>query len=433
MRKTQRGVQVFLGLLGGLLGCGLASGQQNGSTQKGGEQESSPLEVYRKMYPNPTGKNGYEEIVLAGASLMGNRLLDEAQQPGTTLTMKRRALGQLPVKKALALLREGLAKPIQTPAPPSPKAQETNTFQHFAYIRQLARVLAIEQYVLLADGKVGEAIDSLRDGLNIGYHVQGEMVLGSLVGIAVDAIVLDRLARHLDQLSVRDCEKLLSLTQEWLALPDPSIAALTTEKKQFLDFMNQQTLDPTEALKNVGADDEGDQKLDEVGQFLKENPGAAKPLAEKIIAALTAQYDHNIAQLRLPYWKRTPPKQDRSDPILTRMMDALSFTEMNQTVTGKWAMLQAQIHLLGVHAAIRRYKWEYDRLPTSLSALRLGDFILDPFTGDPLAYRAKDGAYELYSAGPLKPKEEGDRAVSDGSSPASGEREPIYLPRRRKN
>jgi len=65
-------------------------------------------------------------------------------------------------------------------------------------------------------------------------------------------------------------------------------------------------------------------------------------------------------------------------------------------IMDKWTQDLAQIQLLGVHAAIRRYLWECDRLPGSLEDLRLGALVTDLFTGKPLLYRAVgERAYEL--------------------------------------
>ena len=61
----------------------------------------------------------------------------------------------------------------------------------------------------------------------------------------------------------------------------------------------------------------------------------------------------------------------------------------------------AVLRLLGVHAAIRAYKWEYNHLPQTLAELHLRDLALDPFTGDPLHYQNNGASYDLFSRGSL--------------------------------
>jgi len=84
----------------------------------------------------------------------------------------------------------------------------------------------------------------------------------------------------------------------------------------------------------------------------------------------------------------------------------------------KFDMDSAKIHLLGVHAAIHRFRWENNRLPASLAELKLTSLTTDPFTGAPLLYKVTGIAYELSSAG--------SAAHSDGSAGIG----PIYLPRK---
>jgi hypothetical protein len=78
---------------------------------------------------------------------------------------------------------------------------------------------------------------------------------------------------------------------------------------------------------------------------------------------------------------------------------------------------QAQVRLLACHAAVRRYRWEHDRLPSSLTDLTLGDLAIDPFTGQPLKYMVRGKRYELTSAGP--PADADDRQAVDGRKPVS--------------
>ena len=184
--------------------------------------DTPPPSVFQQLFPKPTGQNGFEDLVMAGELARSSARLTKTFEAGATLTDKRAALDDPDVRRALLLVRQGLAKPIVNGL----SANDGLTFSVFSVLRNLARLLAVEQYVLLADGKVSAAIDSLRDGLRIGYIVQSEKLVGSLVGVAIDSIVLNALARRLDQLSARDCEKVMALAQEWLRSPDPAITAL---------------------------------------------------------------------------------------------------------------------------------------------------------------------------------------------------------------
>ena len=61
------------------------------SAQEPEKAPSSP--VFQQLFPEPTGANGYEEIVMAGDLVRGSQTMAAAEEPGATLAAKRRALG----------------------------------------------------------------------------------------------------------------------------------------------------------------------------------------------------------------------------------------------------------------------------------------------------------------------------------------------------
>jgi len=160
-----------------------------------------------------------EELILAGEWANQSQLLQDAQNPGATLSLKRHTLQDPPVVRGLALMRAGLNKPIHTV---HSKMGVKTVFPQMALFRMLARLMAIEQYVLLADGKVSQAIDSMVDGARLGEAVQQESMISGLVGISIDTIAATMIARHLDQLSARDCDRLSNVVNLWLKAGDPA-------------------------------------------------------------------------------------------------------------------------------------------------------------------------------------------------------------------
>ena len=139
--------------------------------------------VLRTLFPMPTGTNGYEDLVLAGELARTSKALESATRPSATLTAKRAAVADPAVRKSLALLRAGLEKPIHAPRSPS----GDSTFEAFSLLRTLGRLISIEIYVSLADGRIGDSVTALRDGLRLGYSVQKDMIIGGMVGAAIDS------------------------------------------------------------------------------------------------------------------------------------------------------------------------------------------------------------------------------------------------------
>jgi hypothetical protein len=333
-------------------------------------QEPEEPPVFQQLFPNPSGQNGYEEIIRAGESVGKMKELQAAIEAGSTLTAKRTLLSSQEAKRALTLLRQGLGKRILTPRAPTDEA----SFRAYSLFRNLARLLAVEQYVLLADGKVSAAVDSMWDGLRLGYAVQSDRLIGGLVGVAIDALSIQTLSRHVAQFSVRDCGKVMALARQWLAASDPAISALTAEREQMVKHIREQ--------------------FSEAG---------SAELATQAAALLGARIDQIIATLRQPPWERKPLPPLEGNSVAVGIVKGLSIEEPLMQGLKAFTREQAMLQVLGVHAAIRAHRWEYSRLPGSLEELKLGRLAIDPFTGKSLTYRRTgETTYELTSEG-LRP------------------------------
>jgi hypothetical protein len=383
------------------------------------DQPEPPKPVFPQLFPRPTGQNGYEELVMAGDLARAAETRREFFGTEIKLSEMRARLNEPDCRRALELLRQGLAKPIFSPR------REINfntTFPEFATLRCLARLLGVAIYVQFANGNTGEAVQSLRDGLNLGYMLQGETLIGSLVGIAIDAIALRGFANHLDQLSARDCDRLIEMARERLRRPDTTLATMTGEYRGILNSIEEYRKNPRAALEmfreSWGEDaDKIEQQYAPLIQSYLNNPAAAAQLTNEVSTRVSQQFDNLMADLRLPPWQRKGVEIKPDGTIAGYVAEM--FTSVFAQATRKFTYEQAQVQLLGVHAAIRRSLWENQRLPDSLEELKLGALATDPFTGKTLKYKVTGKkSYELYSAGPVYAGQERP--------------EPIYLPYRPK-
>lgn len=388
------------------------------SAQNQNREQKPAKSVFQQVIPKPTGKNGYEELIYAGELAKQSELLARASEENATLTLKRQALNEPGIQRALAFLRAGLAK--QTFSPRTEIDDET-LLPEFALFRNLARLLAVEQYVRLADGNVGGAIDSLRDGLLLGYRTQTDTLISGLVGVAIDAVVMGRFIRHIEQCSVRDCNRLLQVTGQWLEAPSPLVAVMESERAGIQRILQKYKNDPKGLLPLIrgAADIESDTEPSALEKLLEADSPNLASVIEGASALLMQSHDSILANLRRPAWERKPiPRPDEKTP--TGQL-ANSLLVDPSRVVDRYETERASIRLLGVHAAIRRYRWEHDRLPDTLQDLRLDKpFLLDPFTGETLIYRREGETYELYSAGP--------EARGEDGKPIPGKRAPVYLP-----
>ena len=351
---------------------------------------------------NPTGKNGYEELVMASDLLWLHKEWDDVlgggeSFTGLTLSDKRRLLAQPDIQKALGLMQAALRKPISNPRD---KMDDETLVPEFSSLRKLGRILVIKIYVEMADGKVSSAIDTLADGLKMSYSIQTDtFLIAGLFGVAIDTMLTKRTSSHLPQFSVRDCEKMIQIVRDWLLLPDPTISLMQAEKGFSRAILQKYKNVPSKLTSALGIKDD-DKNFAAVSRIANLAPAAAGPVFDDAAAKLDGIYDRVIAEIKKPAWQRQDiHESDDASPsgiLVGVFMPSLGLA------SDRFVQDQAQVQLLGVHAAIRRYRWEHDSLPNSLAELKLGELAIDPFNGLTLEYKRLDeNRYELSSAGPI--------------------------------
>jgi hypothetical protein len=319
-----------------------------------------PEPLFPRVFPRPSRLNGYEDLVLACDWIARNPAIDALDPRTSTLSQKRAAVGSREGVQALNLTRQGLSRDIA-----APPLSDDWRLDLFAGFRRLARFLAQVQYVRCADGDVPGAIEALGLGLRLGRLMQSQELFGALTGVAMDAIALRAIHDRADQWSQRDCTRILDLAREWMRLPDPTIAALTSEMSRVLTQ-------------------------------LKSLPSATPAT----IASAQMRFDAVIAELRKPPWLRKSVAEE-TDPAVRGESDALlqNLTALFDQTPAKFVFEQTMMQMLAVEAGIRAYRWEHNQLPDNLGQLKLGDLIVDPNTGKPFTYQVVDDrSYALSSA-----------------------------------
>ncbi len=368
-------------------------------------QAAPPAPAFPKLFAKYTGANGYEDLVVAGDLLLGNEAFKAAQEPNATLKVMRKALEDSNAARALEQLRTGLDKPIQSPRDPK-KLDENTLLPEYSEFRALARLLALQEQVQLADGQVSRAIDTMRDGLRLGYVVQGDTLMGGLVGVAIDAIVVQRFAVHFDQMALRDCVHVIAVAQEWLKLPSRTEVVLSMEHQSLQNMLDGWKNDPERlraVVKSLQPSDPPDSDSDlaalELNEYVNSDGAAIPAMLEQVRAIAETEDRAVISEARKPVWQRKPLRKiETRATMASRLYGALS-PAYGQALN-RFDTEPALIHLLGVHGAIRRFQWENNRLPASLAELNLPLLATDPFTGSPLSYKPSGNSYALSSAGP---------------------------------
>lgn len=359
-----------------------------------------------RVAPSPTGRNGYEELLRAADLVESSRVWKRVEQQGdlATLAVKRRVLQEKPIVQALALVRQGLNKPVFSPREFDKLTYET-LLPELGPFRSMARLLKVQQYVFLADGKTPEALGNARQGLRLGRVVQTDTLISGLVGIAISTICVRSLGDHLDQLSARDCETLFQVCIEWLQQPSLHANMLAMErdhaKRNLALIRDDFKKRGLPALQDVfGLDKDEWANAAPILDQLK-SPESIDRLAAEADEKLDAFYERQLAQTRKPRWERSYSDPKQYDDASPSGWVVKSLAPAMNRVDDAYGREEAHVRVLACHAAIRRYRWEHGKLPGGLAELNLGELAIDPFTGQPLQYEIKGRRYRLASVGAL--------------------------------
>jgi len=391
-------------------------------------RQDSPLPIYQafpNVFPHPTGKNGYEDLVAASDLLRLSKLYQEAEL-NPTLTNRRRALADPRVRQARALLDQAFNKPV---APPQRTMDASTTFPEFAGFRSLARLLNHEMHVFFAEGRTSYAINDLALGLKLGRAPKGQVLIGELVGIAIDAIVLTRIAKHLEQLTPHDCDRVIPLLREHRdADLNSGREALEMEAQGYNNILNNLAKNFKALLQELVTEPDPDadprehalyQRTKRQVEDLENDPNGQRRVIDSLRQAGRVEHARGLAYLQDPSTV-PPPSPAYPEGSLEASLAAATLPALPLAIE-KFVQDQLNLQLLAVHCAIRKYKWEWEKLPDTLETLRVTDLVLDPYSKQPLRYERKDDTYELYSIGPLR---------RDEDAPA-GSRQKITLPWRK--
>ncbi len=358
--------------------------------------------VFETLFPSPTGQNGLEELVRA-AELLGKsragQSIDQAQNP--TLSELQTWFADPGVRQAVAWMRQGLKKPVR-----SPHATLTSAtpFPEFALFRRLGRLLRHQSHLAFAEGRHADAMRTAEDGLRLGYVACYDSLIGGMVGAALLSLTLNAAMRHRQRWSAPDCDRLLRLSREWLDAPNPFDSLWASERRVFEELMISFEKDPEEFIDGFSSEDSPLESR-QVIEALKNDPAGRARVAMQ----LKEKYDESLARQRqfINDPSREIPKEKPGFSAVDILMNEIgpSFEQ----ISSRFVEVRIKIQLLGVHGAIQRYFWEKNSYPENLNALKLGEFVFDPCTRQPLNYRKIDDRYELFSAGLSDPERPGKR------------------------
>ena len=358
-------------------------------------QQAQQEDVFVFLFPKPSGKNGYEEWVMASMLIKrpeGAQSIFNDSAP--KLSDIRRLLQMPEIRQAKVLFLAGLNKRISLPRSPQ-ELDENTRFPELALFRNYARLHQQEIYIALAEGRNHDAIEAFRQGLQFGHQIQMQTLIAGLVGIAIDAMMLRRFDGELDTFATRDCEALQKLVEDWLLLDSPVTVVMDSERQWMRRTVQKVKNNPNSLLDTVDTVNALDPTPEDiqVQRDIQKNVGRIGELMSEAGALIEGYFQEVAQNLKLPPYKRKTTPMIPKTTLAGRVADL--FLPTMDRVAYRYDRERANMQMLGVRAALRRYHWEHTRYPARLSELRLGELAIDPFTGKPFTYRLEGDTYTL--------------------------------------
>ena len=368
--------------------------------------------LLEQIVPHPTGNNGYEEYLRAaqilrdpgagiflwwpewapsGDALAAYRAEWARLSKLSLLEVRREAVKRF--GRALDLVRQGNAKPIQLPLGGSPM----DTFpREFKAIAKFARM---DAYVRWADGDSRGATDTLLQCLTFSSRALPDSIISYLVGIAIDSVLLAGFEERLALLSEHDARALIDHATLLLKSPSRLLSAIRGERQVQIARLNEL---PVELEQGRGSDSE-DPLIRYLGSL---NAAQRAQLVRLARAGAEEGYQKSLQLLSRPEseWVFEQPEEPESPETPQTVEEAAAwftgpFPTLMPNLCRASATNMTQFRLLRLAARVIAFQWQHERLPPTLEDAAPAEEIADPLTGDKFQYTPMGETFRVFSKG----------------------------------
>jgi hypothetical protein len=336
---------------------------------------------YAKLFPIPSGNNGYEEFVQAAD------IIDKAGD-GVVWNPERlnlKASRELVDKygRTTALIERGMNKPLVSPW--DPVEQELTHAFLIIKMSTVAELMLNRIYVQLADGKPGQAAGSFNTALNFSDRSNSLDLIEGLSCASERWLILDHfehLVHRLPLSGVLEIRKTLAgLAQKTPKIISARRAQLPASINEIDEFLNRER-DPEEAEIPF--------------QLLQLNRDQKALLKERVAAAMIeyqAQLDSMFAKEER-YWHDVEFRD--GDPLLKYLVGMMYAFPLAEAAV----IDRTRLRIAALYCSIIEFKRNRNRFPISLNEMAAPEKFYDPASGEQFVYRKdSEQSFFIYSKG----------------------------------
>jgi hypothetical protein len=362
-----------------------------------GQNPEAPL--FPRLFPEPTGANGYEEYVRAADLLRDSDLNDRAyaaselrgQEGYLTATYRIYQDSQ----EILQLVRIGNSKLAVHPEAAS--GDFVNRFPEIAQFRGIARLYSLAIYRNFALGDAREGARLLRDQLMFTNGVLGSgTLIHGLVGYAIMLIHLASFQEHASEIPLaealamsEDITRLLE-GKSWVPRVVSNEAAMS---HRFFKELHHLPADEQAALlETYFGSDEGSQELltNQMGVLVQEGTAMVSRSEDELLRIAGLREAERVLALRNAVGNWPPGDAKVSFSELSRLGFVSPLpVELDLAVRGR-------LRTMRLMAEIIAYRWRVGELPEDLSGPEWEEAAFDPQFQRPFGYARNGEEFEVW-------------------------------------
>lgn len=379
------------------------------------------LDIPPRRYPP---KNAYDEYRRLGEEMRQRFERDERfKRVESALTQENAPVSAADRAYYLQQMTPYLRRYARLTTQPSFVVMEYDVAWLFPELAQVRRIARAEAYLMREDLKArryrraierAERLSRLADQMR-----NGGALIHYLVGVAINSIALRPLRTELPRLQdPAALEAIVKMVRTYEQRRVPLWQCM-----QYEYYFNQS------AFRDIANGRMNYQQLLESGQPTTSRGGSpliGRLLVNTALPEYKRYMQRTIEELKLPFGQRpyrtaeSVEKEVRHplNRILLPAFAPASEKEMEEV---------AQMRLLGVAAAVRLHRLRTGKYPSSLEALRLGEMIIDPFSGKPFVYKTDPRyGFLLYSVSKNR-TDDGGAATYAGFPGPRGDLSPVFI------
>lgn len=372
----------------------------------GTTQTQTPSNMFKQIVPKPTGKNGYEEYLIAADYFVNSglkgRLIDVLTPKaggGVTLTSRVTALDGF--RRVIDLFEAGNRKGA---ADPRVNMDFQVLFPEYTLFKMMAKGAPHYAYIQLARGNGAEAVRASEVALRMSHNVQSGILIANLVGVAMDGILLLDIVKMRQRFSQKDAQQLIQVLDEIVAQPTPLRQSVEVEVNALAASMNSlvseaQKVGVRKVVEGMMSDEDGEiQPADKAevdrlsalsvgdfGTYLSEGVSRLKRAMATQFSRLDQEEQFWKVEQVLTGFKLV----DNLAPVYDGVFKASARGRTNMRLTA--LALRCEVH-----------RWETGSYPTKLSDAVPAAKLYDPLSGKEFGYRLTDGLPDIWSEGGLE-------------------------------